>query len=111
MKMIIQKTACLEIDTDIEKARINKAFKSKKDEENREHLLKLMDLIEEQKWEEAVKELKEEWWDGRDEKRECPRLEFIGCVHHDSPFFDRWISYTDLVLTMVNFPNNYKVVK
>lgn len=111
MKMTIQKTVLLQFDTDVERTRINNVFKSKGDKKTKDYLLKLMDLIEGQKWDEALQELQGEWWDGRDEKRECPRLEFVGMLHHNSPFFDKWISYTDLVLSMVNHPKNYKVVE
>ena len=56
------------------------------------------------------KELESKWWAGRDKKRECPRLEFVGMLHADGDI-DHWATYYQLVWSMHNFPNRYKVIK
>lgn len=113
-EMTIEKKAKVTIDLAKERKRINRAFASKKDEKTKQMLHKLMDLIEQEKWEEAKKEIEGKWWIGRDKKRECPRREFIGylnCVDNDMEFFDSSASYENLVYAFVNWPNNYKVIK
>ena len=112
MKLVIEKTASLIIDTSLERIRINKAFCRKRNKKNRQMLNKLMDLIEQCKWKEAKKELKSKWWNGYDKYLECSRGEFIGMVQgykSSSPFFDRWMSYADLVFAFINYPENYKI--
>ena len=113
MKMTIEKTAQLTIDTQAERERIKKCFRN--DKETRDHLNAFMDLVEACKWEEALKELDGDWWQGRDGRQECPRLEFIGmvCKRDKSPsaFFDPWMTYIDLVVNMYEYPKNYKITK
>ena len=108
MKITIEKTAQITIDTSVERKRINKAFKD--DKITRQKLHELMDLIENEQWEKAGQELEGSWWQGRDEKLECPRLEFVGMIHSDSPFFSSWITYEDLIANFYNYPKNYKVI-
>lgn len=109
MKITIEKTAQLTIDTALERKRINKAFKD--DKETRQHLHELMDLVENYEWEKACKQLEGKWWQGRDEKQECPRLEFVGMIVTDSPFFSSWMTYIDLIANFQHYPKNYKVIK
>jgi len=110
MKITIEKTARLTFDTALERKRIDKAFKKHKDKMVKQKLHELMDLIEMSKWEEALKELQSKWWQGYDEEDECPRFEYIGLIKHDSPFFNNWFSYMDLVIAMYQYPNVYKVI-
>ena len=107
MKMSITKNATLEFDTAVERKSINKSFRGKHYVETRQKLLKLMDLIESQQWKKAAKELDGKWWSGRDEKMECPRLEFVGTIRNMSPFFSSWMSYADVVFAMAMYPDNY----
>ena len=76
-------------------------------------LLKMIELAMKMKKDPAkyAKELSGKWWQGRDKKFECPRLEFIGMVKHSSPFFSSWFSFIDLVFAFCNYPDNYKVEK
>ena len=108
MEITLQKTVTITFDTAIERERIAKAFKDRKD--IRVKLDKLMDLIEQEKWTDAMKELEGEWWNGRDEKQECPRLEYVGLIHHLSPHFSNWMSYSDLVVYMCDHPSVYKII-
>ena len=108
MKMTLQKIATITFDTSIERKRIAKAFRNRKD--IRVKLDKLMDLIEQEKWEEALSELQSKWWSGRDDKDECPRLEYVGLIHHPSPHFSNWMSYIDLVINMCDSPEVYKII-
>lgn len=112
MKITIEKTATMTIDTNSERKRISNAFR--RDKITREKLYKLMDLIEACKWGKAAKELESKWWKGRDQKLECPRLEFVGLVEDingTSPFFSTWSTYADLVYSFINYPNNYKILE
>lgn len=111
MKMILQKTVELEIDTDIERKRIDVAFKNETDSTTREKLHELMDLIEKQDWNGAKLFIESKWWQGYDNNDECPRLEFIGWIHHQSPFFNNNLSYIDIIYSMINYPNNYKIIR
>ena len=108
MKITLQKTGTMTFDTAIERKRISKAFKDRKD--IKEKLNKLMDLIEQEKWTEALKELKSKWWQEHDDKDECPRLEYIGMIHHNSPFFNNRFTYIELVINMCDHPENYKII-
>ncbi|MFA5312752.1 MAG: hypothetical protein WC375_05435 [Methanomassiliicoccales archaeon] len=102
----ITKTCIGTIDTSIERKRILKAFKN--DPETKEELTKLMDAIESQNWELAEKLLNSKWWQGQDEKRECPRYEFIGFLNvtnitdqsRPANGFSMDGSYADLVFAM-----------
>lgn len=108
MKITLRKTVECTFDTTVERKRIANAFKDQKDVQDK--LYKLMDLVEREKWEEAYEELHGEWWDGRDTRQECPRLEFVGMLKHDSHFFDIWATYLDLILNMRDYPDVYKIV-
>lgn len=112
MKLTIEKTAKLTIDTAAERERIRKAFRN--DKETRDHLNAFMDLVEACKWESALAELNTKWWQGRDKEQGCPRLEFIGFVRSrklsPSAFFDPWMTYMDLVVNMYEYPKNYKMI-
>ena len=108
MKMIIQKTSEFTIDTAKERRRINEAFKDRK--EIRDKLLQLMDLVEAEKWEEAERTLNDEWWDGRDEDQECPRLEFVGLLDAKGFGVNNWDSYANLIWRMQKYPEVYKVI-
>ena len=105
MKMTIQKTYKFTIDTAAERKRINKCFEDRK--EIRDKLLQLMDLVEAEKWEEAERTLNDEWWNGRDEDLECPRVEFIGLLNAEGS----WDTYANLIWRMVRCPERYKVIK
>jgi len=108
MKLTIRKTAEVIIDTSIERRRIKKAFRD--DPETKDKLNHLMDLVEACDWKGANNELKSKWWKGRDKRQECPRLEFVGLIAHNSPFFDPMASYADLVWAMCHRYNNYEVI-
>lgn len=110
MKITIEKTAQLVIDTSKERKRIDQAWRGHKDGTIRKKLHKLMDLIEAGKWEAAVEELDSKWWCGYDNEAECPRHEFIGKVQANSLFFDNYMNYMDLVFYFINYPKNYKVI-
>jgi hypothetical protein len=104
------------LDIDAERIRINNVFKGKKYKETKERLHALMDAIEDEKWQKAYDMLEGEWWNGRDEKLECPRVEFIGSPaldmkNEDIGMFEMWASYADVVCYFVNHPKNYKIVK
>lgn len=109
MKLTIEKRFEFVVDTSTERKRIAKAFRN--DKETRDRLTLLMDLIEGGCWKEAKAELESEWWDGRDAKQECPRMEFIGMLDCDSPFIDRWTSYGTLVYSMAELSQTYKLIK
>jgi len=106
MKMIIQKSFDFTIDTGPERERIHNAFSDRP--EIRGKLIHLMDLVEAEKWKEARKELESDWWQGRDEDQECPRLEFVGLLHSED-LDDAWASYTDLIWRMTEYSDIYKV--
>lgn len=109
MQMTIRKVVNGVIDFDRERLRIKKAFR--KDKSTRDHLNRLMDLIEAQKWQQAEKELQKKWWKGRDKRLECPRGEFIGVVDFiKNEGFDVWGNYADLVYAFVRRPETYQVV-
>jgi len=108
MKMVIQKSFAYEVDTGKERQRINRSFKRNKTIQKK--LLKLMDLVEQQKWAEAEAELDSKWWCGRDKELECPRLEFIGMLHSESPEADSWDTYIQLICRMNRHPEIYKVI-
>lgn len=112
MKITIRKTADIIIDTDRERKRINKAFRGKQYKETRQKLHKLMDLVDECKWDKASKELNNKWWRGYDDHVHCPRLEFVGLIvdKEGNRFFNFLTSYADLVFNMVNYPKNYTVI-
>lgn len=106
MRLVITKTCRGVIDTQYERERIKKAFR--RDPETRKRLTALMDAIEALDWPKAMKLLKDKWWRGRDERMECPRVEFVGLLHVQNPVkhghpafgFDQWASYLDLVCIM-----------
>lgn len=101
--------------TEVERRRIREAFKDQP--EVAKKLNELMDAIEAMDWKLAVKLLESKWWKGRDKKRECPRVEFIGCPDPRDPSdpkrlangFDVWSSYMDLVWALVMRPESYKL--
>lgn len=109
MKLLFEKKVSITIDTDVERKRIAKAFKNNK--ETRDKLNQLMDLIEAGKWKDAEKELDGDWWQGYDERLECPRLEFVGMIKHDSLHLNRWFNYMDLILLVAEYPEVYKVTR
>jgi hypothetical protein len=94
------------MDTESERQRIKKAFRN--DPETRRRLTLLMDAIEAMDWEKANRMLSDKWWQGRDEKCECSRLEFVGMADfrnpkmagHSADGFDRWAEYGQLVYMM-----------
>jgi len=107
MKITIQKSSTFTIDTAKERKRINKYFKDKKMMQKK--LLKLMDLVEAEKWVEAGKELDGKYWSGIDKEQECPRLEFIGILDASGDI-DPWATYINVIFNMVNYPKTYKVI-
>ena len=109
MKLKLTKTATLEFDTAIERKRIAKAFKH--DKETREKLYEIMDLVEKQEWSKALGLLQGKWWKGYDKKLECSRLEFVGMICHNSPFFENHISYIDIITNCLWHSEVYKVEK
>jgi len=108
MKITIQKTSIFTFNTQEERKRINECFKDKPLMHKK--LLKLMDLIEAEKWVEASNELESKWWMGRDKEQECPRLEFIGMLEADGDI-DTWTTYDNLIWNMVNYPETYKLIE
>jgi hypothetical protein len=107
MKMTIQKCFTVTIDTSKERKRIERCFNVKGRRRIYMKLMYLMDLIESEKWKEAERELASDWWQGRDRKDECPRLEYIGMYRTESD----WDNYISLIIRMANYPDVYKVVK
>ena len=95
MKITFEKRDVFVVDTAKERRRIAKAFA--RDAETRKRLTRLMDCIEYDMWEEAVTELESDWWQGYDERQECPRCEFVGML--DIPG-SSWATYMDLVYAM-----------
>ena len=61
MRLTIQKSYSFVVDTAKERKRINEAFAGT----TKKKLLKLMGLVENQKWEEADAELCSKWWQDR----------------------------------------------
>ena len=110
MKMTIEKSFEFTIDTGKERQRIEECFNVKGKKTTYKKLLKLMDLVEAEKWEEAEAELDGEWWNGRDRDQECPRAEFIGMLDTDG-LDGSWDTYANLIWRMVRHPDVYKVVK
>ena len=110
MKLILTKVCQGVIDTEHERQRIKEAFKG--ESEIRRRLTLLMDAIEAQDWKKAREMLGNKWWNGRDRKRECPRVEFIGMLNmmnpkrrgHPANGFDVWASYGDLADRMARKP-------
>ncbi len=106
MKLLVTKTCQGVVDTDKERKRIKKAFRN--DPETRQQLTLLMDAIEAGEWEKADKMLEGQWWNGRDKRQECPRLEFVGMLDmanpeqpgHPAHGWDHWAGYIDLVYVM-----------
>ena len=105
MKLKITKVCEAILDTDIERQRISKAFRD--NPETQQQLTILLDAIEEMNWEKAYQLLDSKWWNGRDKKLECPRLEFIGGLKLRCPDcsksaigFENWLNYLDLVSLM-----------
>lgn len=106
MKLLLTQTCQGVIDTDRERQRINKAFRN--NPEIRLRLTLLLEAIEDGEWDKASEMLEDEWWQGSDEARECPRAEFIGMLHMTHPRckeypaigFDLNVSYGDLVHLM-----------
>jgi len=111
MKIQIQKTVQTIIDTGFERKRIKKAFA--KDKVTQKKLNKLMDLVEAQDWNKALKELQSKWWQGRDKECECPRYEFLGMLDPDrnGGVFNSWASYGDLILAFADNPSNLSIVE
>jgi len=109
--MTIQKTFTTEIDTDRERTHIKKAFRD--NPTAKKNLLKLMDLIEAEKWDDADKLLMGKWFRGNDEKLECSRREFVGMLYRTANVpdgFDAWATYIDLVNAFIFHKDNYRVV-
>lgn len=110
MKLVIEKTATLLVDTSIERKRINKAFKQ--DPTIQKKLNKLLDMVENQQWKLAAKEVDSKWWRSYDNKHGCHRLEFIGLINtRSNVFFANGLNYMDLIYSFTNYPKNYKVLK
>ena len=107
MKFIVRKTVTFAVDTASEHARIKRAFRS--DPVTQKKLNEFMDLIEARNWEKALTELAGTWWQGRDDKMECPRMEFIGMIKHTSPYIDHWLTYADLAEDMYAHPEVYTI--
>ena len=106
MKFIVTKTCQGIMDTEIERQRIKKAFKD--EPEIRKRLTFLMDAIEAGQWKKASRMLEGKWWGDYDDKRGCPRREFIGSPELRNPQwkgqlengFDHWHGYASLVYRM-----------
>lgn len=100
--MVLRKTEILPFDTNMERKRIKKAFKD--DPVTQKKLYELMDLVEKQDWQKAIKVLQSKWWMGRDKKYECSRYEFIGYLT------DNWeMGYLDLIINCYKHPDIYKI--
>ena len=101
MKIKIKKTVTATIDTSIERDRIKKAFTSKHDLKIAAKLYELMDMIEKQEWEKALKTVDGKWWRSYDTVAGCPRLEFIGMLFNNKStmqdVFSHHASYLDLI--------------
>jgi hypothetical protein len=108
MKITIQKSITFTVDTGKERKRIKLCFKNRP--QTMKKLLKLMDLVEAEKWEAAEAELEGKWWSGRDAKLECPRLEFVGMLESGIDSFG-WDTYANLVWRMVRHPDEYTVLE
>lgn len=106
MKMLLTKVCLGVINTDRERLRIKKAFRN--EPETRRRLTLLMDAIDAGQWKKARRMLDSKWWHGRDRKRECPRLEFVGRLDLTNPNklghlasgFENWVGYAHLVYVM-----------
>ena len=107
MKMTIEKSYEFTVDTGKERKRIEKCWKPTQTIYKK--LMKLMDLVEQEKWVEAEEFLDSEWWNGRDKDQECHRAEFIGTLDSDGAY--PWDTYLNLVWRMAMHPDLYKVVK
>lgn len=83
MRFLVTKTCQGVMDTKDERNRIKKAFR--RDPETRRHLMLLMDAIDAMDWVKANRMLSSKWWQGRDKKCECPRLEFVGMLQLQNP--------------------------
>ena len=108
MKMTIEKAFTFTVDTAKERKRIKGGFTHNKAAQKK--LLKLMDLVEAEKWEAAYEFLESKWWQGRDKEYECPRLEFLGMLD-SAGLDDAWATYGDLIWRMSHHPDTYKVVR
>ena len=108
MRLLITKTFQGVLDTERERQRIKKAFR--RDPETRRHLTLFMDAIEDGDWKKANRMLSSKWWQGRNKKMECPRLEFVGMLDlqnpkmpgHPADGFDHWSGYQDLAYVMTH---------
>ena len=105
MKFLLSKSCQGVFDTATERQRIKEAFKN--DKETRKRLLALIDAVEAGQWGKAAKMLAGKWWQGRDKKEECHRLEFCGMLNLMVPGqsklangFDHWADYADLIYVM-----------
>jgi hypothetical protein len=108
MKITIEKAFTFTVDTSKERKRIKSCWA--KSSTTRKKLLKLMDLVEAEKWQEAEDELDGKWWSGRDAKQECPRLEFVGMLDCGIDSCG-WDTYANLIWRMVRHPETYTVLE
>jgi len=108
MILEIEKRIVFKIDTDRERARIDKSFSD--DPDTKAKLLALMDAVERQRWDLAEAQIESEWWQGRDEEGEHPRLEFVGMIKADSPHMDHWMTYDQLIYAFRENPDVFKVI-
>ena len=109
MIMTLHRTVVYDIDTAKERRRITECFAD--DPETQGKLNELMELIEAQKWEEALATIENEWWNGHDDTG-TPRLEFIGGLDCDSMSIDRHAGYIDLIYRMTGpFKAEYEIIK
>jgi hypothetical protein len=101
--MIITIQPQISFDTNSERDRIKAAFSDHKDPMVKQKLLELIDMVEKTEWQKAYEELtlNNGWWQGYDDEDECPRLEYVGTVKHNSLFLNRHTTYYELICLMI----------
>ena len=117
MRLLITKTFAGVVDTAKERARIREAFRG--DPVTRKKLTELMDAVEALDWKRAERLLLSKWWQGRDRRQGCPRVEFIGLLDAQATEngprvpawgFDVMSSYINLVAWMNSGPAPDRVI-
>ena len=96
MKMKMKRTLNFTLDTAKERKRIRKCFRG----EELKRLNQFMDAFESWDMKKACELLHDKWWQGYSDKAGCPRMEFIGLVHHEH--FANFMSYGDLACMIAN---------
>ncbi len=109
MILEIEKRIVFRIDTADERERIEDAFGD--DPTAKSKLLELMDAVERQDWAGAAAQLDSEWWQGRDEEGEYPRLEYAGMINARNPAIDSWATYDQLIAWLARSPEVFRVLE